>query len=166
MALLTIARESLWRAIDNDGALNQGPYKLARKYKGNDFGALQTWPPRPSIGELPSLGLWPAAGQDNWWTNQQRKSDYYLLAELWTANADLRQAEDLWEKVIRALWKNRPSATEPEYWRGPTTSATANMRMEGLSITPQELEPGNVESPLATQTQWLVILELNWNPRL
>lgn len=159
-AILTTAREAIWRAIDNDGALKV----LHKKFKFDDHGALQKGF-NPSLGEMPALSLFPAEGGDAWRTNQMRKTEYALQAQLWTPNVDLRAAEDLWEKVCRAVWHNRPSAAALEYWRGPDATPTVNVRMEGLSMTPVALEESPT-APMAMLTTWRIVLELNWNPRL
>ncbi|MGL4462060.1 MAG: hypothetical protein ACRC1K_07895 [Planctomycetia bacterium] len=159
--LLTQARQSLWDAVDHWPPLAG---RLKRRFRLEDAGALSGVEPTPSLGELPALAVAPAESPTPWATAQNQHLAYHLRFTLWTAHWDVRTAEELWEEIVRGLWRSEPPGG-PEYWR---SGGAANLEVGPFSPRTVFLAGGGRGGvgPVATRWDWLVVVSLRWNPRL
>lgn len=105
--VLTPMRESLWNAIDNWHEL-QGAFK--RRFRFDD-----EKPDRGDVGpgpnDLPAIAVFPASVDPEWMTHVDSKWLVAYSVQLWTKGWHLPTAEQLSEKVVRALFQcNDPAS--------------------------------------------------------
>lgn len=115
MPLLTVARESLWDAIDNWPELKRQPDDVGASifnqlYRFDDEMPLLD-EIAPSLAELPALAIMPTSVTPAWYTNEMQTWPVLFDVVLWTQDWSLPEPEDLMEKVINAIY--RATASSP-----------------------------------------------------
>lgn len=159
MAALTDARNAVWDAIDNAAALAD---VFAQKFKLND--EMFLWNRRePSISDLPAIMITPRQIDPQWVLNVAQEYPYLLVVTIWTADFYLPQAEDLAEKVWKAIYQTGPSATVSY-----VQAATGYRNKGGIPVTFEPMflgDNGEGQNRIAViKTELSVLLRLRQNP--
>ena len=115
--IFTVARRSLWDAIDNWPAL-AGVFK--QKFKLEDDNriaaagagaAASVGGFEPKLADLPAILIFPSRVDPAWYTNQQMNWPVAYVVTFWTKNWDLRLPEQLIDAVAEAFHKSTASGT-------------------------------------------------------
>ena len=151
--MLTAARQAVWGAIDSWPALES---LFKRRFTFEDYPGRVTGRPKPTIGELPAIAIYPDTASTTWALNQSQDVRYPLRMEIWTREWDVREGERIWEEIIKALYQNLSPSSE------------AVRRVIGFSpLSPKLVTLGEAkDGPLATQ--WTFQVEISagfWNPK-
>ena len=151
--MLTTARRAVWNAIDTWDSLAN---LFHRRFMFEDYPGRVSGRPRPALGELPALGIYPDSARTAWAMNQLQEIRYPLRIELWTREWDVCEGERIWEEIIKVLYQNLSS------------SEKAFPRVIGFSpLSPRPVMLGETkDGPLATL--WTFQVEISagfWDPK-
>jgi len=163
LPILTQIRNAVWYAVDNYTALNTGVGKLNGKFKWDDSGATLDPGFVPGFGELPALSIYQSTDTSPWSTNQEQQIACALECTLWTPELYLRPAELIWQLFHRAIWDQTTgvrlqtvagSVVQPMMMTGPAK----------FQRVPAKDSEGTGDTAYMTQCQWLLNLNVRWNP--
>lgn len=155
--LLTKARQSVWRAIEDWTPLH-GVFR--RTWKFEEGGNLQR-NPIPTIGDLPALAIYPSkTASIEWVVQQSQRIPYVLEVELWTSQWTLLAGERLWEEIVRALFQSAPPGQPSHVFLGTGHN--------GVDLGPVTVsrETLGTSGPTCTRWRWRIGLRIHWNPAL
>lgn len=124
--ILTLARRSLWDAIDNFEDLD-GVFRSKWKYE-NDIGHYFEKYDKAGMGDFPSIGIMPMSVQPDWVLNEMMEfSDAYTI--------DIRaQKLTTCERLVELAWK-------AIYQAAPVASPTVSYVRAATGYLPKTLGP-------------------------
>ena len=164
---LTLARRSVWDAIDNWPALEN---TFRRKYRFESTGSTGEATHRPDaptcMADLPAIAIVPSAVFPQWATNLQKDHPYALDIFYWTPGRHVDKSEEIWDEIVKAIYQSKPTDNLPEdtYLKGGT--GYSSPVGEGPSkMTFEKIGRDGGQQFDVTQHQFQLVLRMKINPR-
>lgn len=106
MAIMTVARQSVWDAIDHWPAL-ENKFRQKLRFSPSVSGKLTAQESdEPSGADFPCIAIAPSAINPLWLGNQIQFRPLSLTVTIWTKGWNsIAQSEELWEGCIDAIYK-------------------------------------------------------------